>query len=173
MQLRKIMTFKPFSGILAALLLCAASTAWALPAVEEVEWKEAEVPAPPTFDLKKLVPLEVSPYSSLTYGVDPASLGISRSDSVVRYVVVATSASGTVNAMYEGIHCATGEFKTYARYTPDGHWSWVENSPWRSLFDNMPSKHALRLAKAGACDGAAPVSSVQIWLNQLKNPQSH
>ena len=172
MQPRKIMTFKPFSGIFVA-LLCAASTVWALPAVEEVEWKEAEVPAPPALDLKKLVPLEVSPYSSLTYGVDPASLGISRSDSVVRYVVVATSASGTVNAMYEGIHCATGEFKTYARYTPDGRWSLVENPQWRSLFDNMPSKHALRLAKAGACDGAAPVSSVQIWLNQLKNPQSH
>ena len=35
---------------------------------------------------------------------------------MVRYVVVATSDSGAVNAIYEGIRCDTGRFKVYARH---------------------------------------------------------
>jgi hypothetical protein len=166
------MTLKLFSGVFAGLLLCAASTAWALPSYDEAEWKEAEVSSAPAFDVKKLVTLEVSPSSSLVYGVDPATIEISRSDSVVRYVMVATSASGATNVMYEGIRCSTGEFKTYARYASDGRWTMLENPQWRSFLD-APSRHALRFARAGACDGAAPVSSVQVLVRRLKNPQLH
>jgi len=106
----------------------------------------------------------------LVYGVDPSTIHISSSDSLVRYVVVATSASGARNVMYEAIRCSTGEFKTYSRYSPDGHWNTVAHPEWRSLFENMPSKHALRFAKAGACDNAAPAMSVDVLVNRLKNP---
>lgn len=164
------MRFKPFAGILAGLMLCAGSSVWAQSGDEEAEWTESEVPAPPAFDVNKLVTLEVLPGSSLVYGVDPASISISKSDSLVRYVMVARSASGASNVMYEAIHCATGEVKTYARYSPEGRWTMVENPEWRSLFGNMPSKHALRFAKAGACDGAAPPTSVQELVSKLKNP---
>lgn len=165
------MTFKLLAGIFcASLLFCGASQAWPQSGGEEAEWTESEVPAPPAFDVRKLVTLEVSPNSSLVYGVDPASISISKSDSVVRYVMVASNASGASNVMYEGIRCATGEFKTYGRYSPDGRWTMLENPQWLSLYGNMPSKHPLRFAKAGACDGAAPSSSVQTLINRLKNP---
>ena len=104
------------------------------------------------------------------YGVDPASISITQSDGVVRYVMVATSASGARNVMYEGIRCSTGEFKTYARYSADGKWNLVSDPQWRSMFGNMPSKHSLRLAKAGACDNAAPATSVKEIVSRLKNP---
>lgn len=152
------------------MLLCVNGMAWAQSADEEKEWAESEVPAPPAFDVGKLVTFEVSPNSALVYGVDPASISISKSDSLVRYVMVARSASGATNIMYEGIRCATGEFKTYARYSPDGRWTMIENPEWRSLFGNMPSKHALHFAKAGACDGAAPPTSVRELVSRLKNP---
>ena len=87
-----------------------------------------------------------------------------------RKAMVATSASGARNVMYEGIRCATGEFKTYARYSADGKWTQVSNPEWRSMFGNMPSKHPLRLAQAGACDNAAPAASVKDMLRRLKNP---
>ena len=74
--------------------------------------------------------------------------------------------------MYEGIRCATGEFKTYARYSPEGRWNMVSDPEWRSLFGNMPSKHALRFAQAGACDNAALPLSVDALVRQLKNPNS-
>lgn len=161
------MTFKP---VFLALLLGMTCAAWAQLAADDPEWKELEAPPPPAFDSSKLLIFDVSPNASMVYGVDPSTLHISSSDGLVRYVVVATSASGTRNVMYEAIRCATGEFKTYARYSPEGHWNLVAHPEWRSLFGTMPSKHALRLAKAGACDNAAPAISVDALVKQLKKP---
>lgn len=167
------MNFK-LTSLVACVFWCALGTpAQAQPTVEEPEWKESDVPSPPAFDIGKLLTFEVSPASSLSslvYGVDPATISITRSDGVVRYVMVATSANGVSNIMYEGIRCSTGEFKTYARYSPDGRWNLVGNPEWRSMFGNLPSKHALRFAKAGACDNVTPASSIREMTNQLKNP---
>jgi hypothetical protein len=163
------------SAFLASLLLLALNAAG--PAQAQVyaqedpaDWKETEVPPPPAFDVKKLVVFEVSPNSQLVYGVDPASIQISSKDSLVRYVMVATSASGARNVMYEGIRCSTGEFKTYARYSSDGRWVPVSNPEWRSMFGGIPSKHAFRFARAGACDSAAPAPSVDVLVARLKKP---
>ena len=164
------MKFKSASIFASVLLLGLSTSVWSQFAVDEPEWKESDIPPPPAFDAGKLIGLDVSPNSSLNYGVDPASISITKSDGVVRYVMVATSASGARNVMYEGIRCSTGEFKTYARYSVDGKWIPVSNPEWRSMFGNMPLKHPLRLAKAGACDNAAPASSVKEIINQLKNP---
>jgi hypothetical protein len=139
----------------------------------DAEWKESEAPPPPAFDVKKLVTLDVPSSQSLVYGIDPASISISKSDSLVRYVMVATSASGVRNVMYEALRCSTGEFKTYARYSSDGKWSPVSNSQWRSVFENMPSKHPLRFARSGACDAAAPANSVQEIVTKMKNPSGY
>ncbi|MFC5521228.1 CNP1-like family protein [Polaromonas jejuensis] len=166
------MNFKPAFAVSLALLLGVSSSVWAQPAGDDPEWTEAEVPPPPAFDVGKLILLDASPNSSLTFGVDPASIHISSRDGIVRYVMVASSASGARNVMYEGIRCATGEFKTYARYSPEGHWNAVSNPEWRSMYGNMPSKHALRFAKAGACDNAAPATSVQSLVKRLKSPNS-
>ncbi|SFB67775.1 CNP1-like family protein [Polaromonas sp. OV174] len=162
------MTFKTLAGIFLGLTL--SLNAVAQPAPDEPEWQESELPPPPAFDVGKLIPLDVSPNSSLVYGVDPASISISTKDGLVRYVMVATSASGARNVMYEGIRCATGEYKTYGRYSSDGRWNMVSNPEWRTLFGNMPSKHALRFARAGACDSAAPAPSVHVLVNRLKDP---
>lgn len=164
------MNFKPVFLAFWALAFCLSGTVAAQNSVDESDWKESEVPAPPAFDVSKLVTFEVSAGSSLVYGVDPASIRITQRDGVVRYVMVATSASGARNVMYEGLRCSTAEFKTYARYSADGRWSPVSNPQWRSLFGNMPSKHALRFAQAGGCDNATAPSSVMVLVSRLKNP---
>jgi hypothetical protein len=153
-----------------ALLACAAQVQAQQIFANDAEWKEADAPPPPAFDVNKLILFDVPTSMSLVYGVDPATISISKSDSLVRYVVVATSASGVRNVMYEALRCSTGEFKTYARYSPNGKWSLVSNPQWRSVFDHMPSKHPLRLARAGACDQSAPASSVTELVNKLKSP---
>jgi len=61
------------------------------------DWKETEAPPPPPLRTTGLIPIDVAG-SSLRFGVDPASISVG-ADRVVRYVVVATSASGTVNGM--------------------------------------------------------------------------
>lgn len=153
-----------------ALAFCLSGMAGAQISVDDPDWKESEVPPPPAFDVGKLVTFEAAAGSSLVYGVDPASIRITHSDGVVRYVMVATSAGGARNVMYEGLRCSTAEFKTYARYSADGRWSPVSNPEWRSLFASMPSKHALRFAQAGGCDNATAPSSVNVLVRRLKNP---
>ena len=159
------MTFKSL-GV--TCLLGLALTAWAQRDVDALEWKEGDVPPPPAFDAGKLLTFEVSTGSSLVYGVDPATLHISE-DGIVRYVMVASSAGGARNVLYEGIRCSTGEFRTYARYTSEGVWRQVEKAQWRSMFGNMPSRHALHLARAGACNNSAPAASVGEIVRRLKN----
>ena len=166
------MTFKSVLLLASAFLVVSGLPAQAQWQAEAPQWKESDVPSPPAFDMGKLLTFEVSSVSSLVYGVDPATIRITPSDGLVRYVMVATSASGASNIMYEGLRCATGEFKTYARYSADGRWSPVSNPEWRSMFGNLPSKHALRFAKAGACDNTTPASSVRELASQLKNPNS-
>ncbi|WP_309684137.1 CNP1-like family protein [Polaromonas sp.] len=164
------MTFKPVLTACLALALGISPGAWAQRIVDIPEWKESEAPPPPAFDFGKLVTFEASPGSSLVFGVDPAAVSISGSDSLVRYVMVATSASGARNVLYEAIRCSTAEVKTYARYSADGHWSPVDSPEWRPLFGNRSASHALRFAQAGACDNTAPATSVQALVQQLKSP---
>jgi hypothetical protein len=161
----KNMSFKSLA--MTGLLLLSAA-AWAQRDIEAADWKEEAVPPPPAFDAGKLLTFDVSQASSLAYGVDPASLRISK-DGVLSYVMVASSASGARNVLYEGIRCVTGEVKTYARYSPSGSWTPVTRPEWRSMFDNMPSRHALAFARAGACDNAAQASSVDEIVRKLKS----
>lgn len=136
--------------------------------VDDPDWKETEVPAPPAFSTEHLVAINMPSYVSLNFGVDPATLAITP-DGIVRYVMVAVNASGSVNAMFEGIRCAKGEVKTYARTTSSGAWSVIKEPQWRALSDNLPSKHAIAFARQGACDGrAAAASSVADIIRNLK-----
>ncbi len=122
------------------------------------DWKEADVPPPPAFSKDRLIPVEMPAFVTLKFGVDPATLTVT-SDGVVRYVMVAANASGASNAMYEGIRCSTGEFKTYARFSAAGLWAVVNDPQWRPLRDNNVSKHALALARQGACEGRSAAAS--------------
>lgn len=158
------MIFRP---LVLAFLLGLSLTAWAQRDVDALDWKEGDIPPPLAFGAGKLLTFDVSTSSALVFGVDPATLSIS-GDGIVRYVMVATSASGARNVFYEGLRCATGEYKTYARYTPEGVWSKVDNAEWRSVFGSMPSKHALQFARAGACDNTVPASSVGEIVRRLK-----
>lgn len=149
-----------------------ATTAGAAPAnflLDNPDWKESEAPPPPAFDIGKLLTFTVTANQFMVYGVDPASISISSSDSVVRYVVVATSQSGVRNVMYEALQCARGEVKTYARMAPGSQWQLVKDPQWRSVFEKKPSMHALAFAKLAACDNAAPATSVREIAYKLKN----
>jgi hypothetical protein len=169
--LQKNLSFSIVAVGLAALLGACGSAGPAGPAnLKDVEadWTEAEVPPPPSYDERKLVFFEMPVGSSLTYSVAPETIVISKADGVVRYVMVAASPSGAKNVMYEGLRCTTAEVKTYARAASDGRWTAVKDSQWSSLYGRSLSPHALRFARAGACDNAAPALSVSDLLARLK-----
>jgi hypothetical protein len=148
------------------LLACCGMTAAQFIA-DDPDWKETEVPPPPAFDLKRLVPVDISVQSQLKWGVDPKTVAITK-DGIIRYVVVAQSSSGVVNAMYEGIRCNKAEFRRYARHNPDSGWVKSSSSDWTPLRQSGSSRHPEILAKQGLCDGAAPPSSVNEAMRRLR-----
>jgi hypothetical protein len=151
---------------IAAALLLAAPVAFAQFALStDPDWKETEVPPPPALGARKLIDIEV-PRSALRFGVDPQSVAVG-ADSVVRYVVVATSSSGAVNAMYEGIRCNTAEVKVYARHNPDTGWKAVGHAEWKPLHEAMGARYSLQIARTGACIGDAPNGSAQQIVRDL------
>lgn len=139
----------------------------AQPQADDPEWVESQTPTPPVFDVARLLHFDVSVNSSMVFGVDPATLLLT-SDGVVRYVVVASSPSGVRNVLYEGLRCATAEFKTYGWYSPDGKWRLADKPAWRSIYGHMPSKHTRALASNGLCQGDGPAASVEAMVQQLK-----
>ena len=129
-------------------------------------WQEAAVPEPPAFSLERLLRFEVNPGSSLTYAIDPQTLSISPEDFVVRYVVVASSPAGARNVFYEGIRCPSGQVKTYARHS-EGRWHMSSDPQWQDMA-GRPSRHALQLARQGACDSGGTPSQAQDVVRALR-----
>lgn len=156
--------------LLAGLSLTASCFAQLL--ATDPDWKENEAPPPPALNLKALVPFEVSTVSNLTWALDPTGVTIV-GDGLVRYVVVARSPSGVFNALYEVINCSKAELKTYARIVgkesdaETKKWIAVQEPQWKSMYD-VPSKHALVLAKQGVCTGNTAAQTVSEIVTSLK-----
>ena len=166
-----MMFFIRFSAFL-AICLVFSSSGFAQLLATNPDWKESEAPAPAPLNLKGLVTFEVSNVSNLTWALDPTAVTVV-GDGLVRYVAVARSQSGVLNALYEVINCSNGTLKTYARIvsketdTPAKNWTIVSDPQWKPLRD-LPSKHALELAKQGLCTGDTAAQNVNEIVTSLK-----
>lgn len=134
--------------------------------LDNPDWTEEKEPPAPAFSTSKVLPLDMPNFVTVKVGIDPSTITVG-GDGVVRYVAVMTNASGTSNAMYEGIRCLTGEVKTYARAGSSGNWSVVSAPVWRDVMGNLPSLHARVFARQAACDSRVAGSKAEI-LNALK-----
>lgn len=150
---------------LALVLAGAAGIASAQLLPTDPDWQEQQVPPPPPLRTSGLIELEMRG-STLRFGVDPASIAIG-ADGIVRYVVVATSPTGTVNAMYEGVRCTSAEVKVYARHNPDSGWV-PGKGDWQPLHQAPNSRHSLQIARNGACIGHGPNRSGAYIARDLK-----
>lgn len=147
-------------------LLVASFGAYAQGKVDETEWKELEAPPPPSFDAARALPFEASAMSSLKFAVDPATITIGK-DGILRYVMVATSNTGAMNAMYEGLRCSTQEYKTYARYYPDSGWNKVASPEWQPLRGTR-STATWYFSKQGGCPDSGTAVRIDEVLHELK-----
>jgi len=82
---------------------------------EDKPWLEQEVVIPAYPQKGNLLKIRsLPPEPQFEYWVDEQSLSVEK-DGVVRYSLVITAKSGGAsNALFEGIRCATDEYKTYA-----------------------------------------------------------
>ncbi len=128
-------------------------------------------PSAPAFSVERLVPLEMPPYVSIKVGIDPETISVSP-NGIVRYVVVMRNAAGSVSAAFEGLICASGQVKTYARAQGNGTWTTVTTPIWRDMSDNLPSRHAQAFARQGACDAGSartPADMVKALRQGVRN----
>lgn len=164
-------TFVRFVALL-SIGLSLATSGFAQLLATDPDWKESDAPAPAAINLKDLLPFEVIKTSNLSWALDPTSVKIV-GDGLVRYVAVARSTSGALNALYEVINCSNGEVKTYARIVSKEAeasgkaWVVVADPKWISMYD-APSKHALALAKQGVCTGNTAAQNVNEIVTSLK-----
>lgn len=125
------------------------------------DWVEETVTSAPAFSKDQLIAIDMPQYVSIRVGVDPDSIVVG-GDGVVRYVIVMRNATGNTSAVYEGIRCVTNEVKTYARLGASGTWSLQANPVWKSVADNMPSRHAQAFARQGGCQNRLATSKREI-----------
>ncbi|MEO7242890.1 MAG: CNP1-like family protein [Variovorax sp.] len=149
---------------LAACLL-ALPLAAAAQLADQPDWSESKVPPAPKFDQKRLLPIEVGGRFALDFGIDPQTVVVTP-DGVVRYVVVASSSRGALNAFYEGIRCGSAQMKTYARFT-DGAWHNAEKPEWEPI-KLMSSGHTRAIAVQAVCEGRAPRLTTAEIIDQLR-----
>ena len=157
--------------LLATVLALVTGHVLAQTAVGADDFKEIEAPAPPAYHKEGLIAVDMPSSASLKYGVDPDTLSVG-SDGVVRYVMVAYN-PGSVNALYEGLRCETGEVKTYARSSELGHWTLVQQPTWRRFDMSASTRHTLALAKQGVCEGSRlAASKASDLIRLLRTPKT-
>jgi hypothetical protein len=128
---------------------------WELQNEERLKHSEEQVVPPPALDKTRLVEvkLHASAKSEFRYYVDPASVSVG-TDRIVRYVLVARSASGAENVTFEGLRCP-GEYRVYAVARSDASWA-GRPSEWRPI-PRHPNSSQAALARQYFCPGRAAV----------------
>ncbi|MBH1963888.1 MAG: hypothetical protein I8H77_06110 [Comamonadaceae bacterium] len=138
--------------------------------LDRPEWKEDAVPPPPAYSLRGLIDVEMPAASSVKMGLDPDTISINQETGIVRYVVIARGPSA-VNAIYEGMRCATGEYRVYSRKTQDTEWTPSTSSEWKSMRGQVTYPHPYRLARDGICIGTGTNQTKDAMVRALKSPK--
>jgi hypothetical protein len=89
-----------------------------------------------------LIPFEVSRRASFKYFVDGQSLSVAGGD-IVRFTLVAKSATGAQNVSYEGFRCTTDERATYAYGRTDRTWREVSDPQWMPVTSKDEARSVL------------------------------
>ena len=138
--------------------------------LDRADWVEDDVPPPPEYGLHSLVDIEMPHTSNIRMGLVPDSLQPNVETGIVRYVVVSRGPSA-VNASYEGIRCATGEYRIYARQVQGGEWIPARNSSWKAMrgTGGVQVPYPYQLARNGLCLGPAIRTDTAEILRELKS----
>ena len=130
-------------------------------------WQEIAVQLPAMPNRATLVPVYVSPTATQTFSVAPETVSVG-SDEVVRYVLVARSASGADNTSYEGLRCASLEHKAYAFGHADGRWTRSRRTDWVLISGSGANRQHAALAESYFCDGRMVAGQASDIVKRLK-----
>ena len=134
-------------------------------------WKEVAVQLPATPLAENLLSFYVSPTATQTFAIDAKSLTIG-TDGVIRYTLVADSASGAKNISYEGIRCESYEKKLYAFGHQDGTWSRSRNDQWERIKSNAANRQHAALAQDYLCQGLTTAGNAKQMVDRIRNKRT-
>jgi hypothetical protein len=98
--------------------------------------------------------------------IDGATLSVGK-DAIVRYVLVARSADGVENVSFEGMRCATAEYRVYAFGRPERSWS-ASRTGWRSLDAPSVQKRHTTLYREYFCPQNEPIRNAAEGVRALE-----
>ncbi len=103
------------------------------------------------------------------YAIDEKTLSVGKKDGIVRFIVVISSAPGTVNSYYQGISCHKKQIKTYA-YAHSSAKKFISYSApvWSKLSGRGAMGYSKGLAEFYFCDLFGDVLKQKAILNKLK-----
>jgi hypothetical protein len=152
------------------------------PAVEQSDWEQKhlaqawaeEEVQPPSYPANAdLAEFDVPGTPGFRFFIDRSSLAVG-SDDVVRYVAVARSGEGAENVSFEGLRCATHEYRIYAVGHPEHRWSGRPGA-WQPVAAGAARWRAV-LERDYFCRGKQPIRNREEGLRLLRqggwNPDS-
>ena len=133
---------------------------------ERRNWTEGEFKLPPYPKPADLIEFYVSATTEFKFFVDRQSLSVGK-DGVVRYTLLARSASGAENVTYEGMLCSEGSYRVYAYGRAPGAWT-ERDSDWRPIQKTMLRSHHA-LWRDYFCPHKVPIFDVAEGIDALRS----
>lgn len=122
------------------------------------KWEEEALQLPEFPKETNLREFYVSATTPHRYFIDTTSLAVGK-DGVVRYTLVVRTQGGVTNISFEGMRCATGQYKIYATGHADGTWAMARRSEWRAITDKPTYRHHAALARDFFCPIGNPIAT--------------
>lgn len=133
---------------------------------EERSWSEGAVKLPAFPKREDLVEFDIGPATSFQFFIDAKSLSVGE-DGVIRYTLIARSASGAETVSYEGMRCKSGMFKVYAFGQRDGTWR-ERPSQWKELDPHKVQRWHISLRRDFFCPHDRSIRSAEEGLDALR-----
>lgn len=131
--------FRTFSGLVLVFASQAGFAAGFDNEYEEKRWAEIETQIPVFPKAENLLPFYVSATTDNKFMIDRESISVG-TDGVVRYTLVAVSASGVQNVSYEGMRCVSAERRLYAFGRSDKTWSKARGNQWVKIQESTANR---------------------------------
>ena len=135
--------------------------------LKEKDWRENAVKLPEFPQAGRLVEFYVSASTSFRFFIDPETLMVG-DDGVIRYVLVARSASGAQNVSFEGIRCKSGELKQYAAGRNDASWAERRGAGWVAIDPKTLNRQHQALRREYFCPQGLPIRSAAEGIDALR-----
>jgi len=115
------------------------------------QWKELGV-APPAYPSDPdLIAVRMPATYTLKIYLDEKSISLAQ-DGITRFTLVVESVSGSRNVFFEGYHCETREYKTYASGTLDKTFEPIKKPKWERVPYYDTNAFRFQLLRYYVCD---------------------